>query len=239
MTYNMQPSADNALGSSAINSILAKGPFVTKSITIEQDAGAIAGEYVVGRLLNVDVDGKYHLLAAAETTVALAATTEVVIDNMLAADGIVPRGFVLAQPPIPGTVHLATTATGSATVVKELGTDNGEGVGVGADGWFSIDYETGKGVAYFTTATTDTHDLKAGYKHRTPDAADSAETRMGMPKVILAEDVTLASVIAGDVRTIAYVSGGFNKELVLSYSAGYEKSLQKLGIHLITSTLAA
>lgn len=237
MSSNFQPSVDNALGSIQVNPLLAKGPFVSESITIEQDAGAVAGEYVVGRLLNKDVDGKYHLLAAAETTVALAATTEVVIDNLAAASGTAPLPFALAKPPIPGTVHLATTATGSATVLKELGTDNGKGVGVGADGSFTIDYETGRGVAYLASAATDTNDLKAGYKHRTPDAADAGETLLGLPKVILAEDVDVASLVAGDVVTVAYTKGGFNKELVLSYSAGYKDHLRSIGIELIPGTL--
>lgn len=204
-------------------------PLQTIAITLEQRASSTDAEYSRGRLLNVDVDGKYHPISSTETTVALNASGEVVKNNMQATDPLtVP--FVLAKPPVPGTVHLATTADASATIKKELGTDNGEGRGVGADGWFTIDYETGNGVAYLATAVTNGDDLKAGYKYRAVDAADSAETVLGMPKAILAEDVLGASVVAGDVKTIAYVAGEFKQSKVLGYSAGYEKHLNRLGI---------
>lgn len=238
MSFNFQPSVDNALGSIQVNPLLAKGPYVAESITIEQDAGVIAGEYVVGRLLNKDVDGKYHLLANAETTVALGATTEVVGNNLQAASGTAPIPFVLAKPPIPGTVSMATTTDGSATPVQVLGTDNGRGMGVGAGGRFTIDYDTGQGVAYLAAAVTNGDDLKAGYKHRTPDAADSGETLLGLPRIILAEDVDIVALAAGDVVTVGWRKGGFNEDLVLSYSAGYKEHLRSIGIELIPSTNA-
>lgn len=200
----------------------------TASITLEQRAGSTDAEYKRGRLLNVDVDGKYHPVSSTETTVALNATGEVIKNNLAGTETVVDT--VLAKPPLPGTVTVATTADGSATPVLALGTDNGEGIGIGANGHFTVDYETGQIRAFFVTAPTATHDLKAGYKYRAVDAADSGETLLGMPKAILAEDVLGADVVAGDVKAIAYVAGEFKQSKLLGYSAGYEKHLNRLGI---------
>lgn len=212
---------------------LVGGDYKSRGVILETRAGSVDAEYAVGRLLNIDVDGKYHPISSTETTVALNATGEVVKNNLAAASGTAPIPFVLAHPPIPGTVHLATTADGSATVLKELGTDNGHGMGVGADGSFTIDYETGQGIAYLASAATDTNDLKAGYKYRTVDAADSAETLLGMPKAILMESVTGAAVIAADVKATAAIAGTFVRSKLLGYSAGYEPHLNRLGIFTV------
>lgn len=224
---NVQPALTT--GTYAWDKLLgADMPIETRSITLEQRAGSLDAEYARGRLLNQDVDGKWHIISSTETTVALDAAGEVIKNNLATTDLQIP--FKLAKPPIPGTVHLATTADASATVLKELGVDNGEGRGVGADGWFTIDYETGAGIAYLATAPTATNDLKAGYKYRAVDDADAAETQKAMPKAILAEDVPGASVVAGDVVTTAYVAGEFNRSALLGYSAGYEPHLNRLGI---------
>lgn len=207
------------------------GEYKGRGITLETRAGSVDADYAAGRLLNIDVDGKYHPISSTETTVALNATGEVIKNNLAATDLIIP--FALAAPPIPGTVALATTADGSATPVIVLGTDNGKGKGVGAGGWFEIDYETGRGVAYLTTAPTATHDLKAGYKNRAVDAADSAETLLGMPKAILMENVTGAAIIAGDVKATAAIAGTFVRSKLAGYSAGYEAHLNTLGIYTV------
>jgi len=213
---------DGLLGNSGDN-------FETKSIVIEQRAAMTDAEVARGRLLNADVDGKYHPISSAETTVALNASGEVLVNDMAGTE--TQADVVLAHPPIPGTVTLATTADGSATHVVELGTDNGEGQGKGAGGHFTVDYETGIIHVVFTTAPTIHHDLKAGYKYRAVDAADSGETLLGMPKVILAEDLVGQDVIDGDVTTIAYVAGVFNRAALKGYSAGYESHLNRQGIY--------
>lgn len=230
MSVSGQPGGITELGSLTYDNLIASGRPLAVGITLEQDAGAVAGEYIRGRLLVKDVDGKYHFVSSTETTVALNATGEVIRNNLLAASGVAPLPFTLANPPIPGTVHLATTADGSATILKELGTDNGQGVGVGADGWFTIDYATGRGVAYLNTAATDTNDLKAGYKYRAIDPADSGETIVGLPTAILAEDILLAAIVAGDVVTAAYVEGEFLASGLSGYSSGYKDHLRSVGI---------
>lgn len=212
---------------------LIAGEYVGRSGTLETRASSTDAEYTRGRLLNKDVDGKYHPLSSTETTVALNATGEVIANNLQAASGTAPIPFVLAQPPIPGTVTIATTADASATVVAALGTDNGQGYGVGAGGRFTIDYQTGQGVAYLAAAATNGDDLKAGYKHRTPDAADSGETLMALPCAVLLESRTGAEVIAGDVVTTVAIAGTFVRSKLLGYSAGYEAHLNKLGIYTV------
>lgn len=212
--------------------LIANGPVKTRSITIELDADAADTLYVRGRLLNKDVDGLYHAISSTETTVTLGATTEVVVDAMLAASGTAPVPFTLAHPPVPGTVHIATTATGSATVLKELGTDNGSGYGEGAGGHFTIDYATGAGVATFLTAVADTNDLKAGYKYRAMDAPDSLETIGGLALVILGEDIPASRINAASIRTFAYDAGEFNASKLYGYSAGYLEILRGFGIYI-------
>lgn len=224
---NMQPSLTT--GTFTWDKLLgADLPIETISVTLETRAGSTDAEYARGRLLNQDVDGKWHIISSTETTVALNASGEVIRNNLATTDLQIP--FVLAKPPVPGTVQVATTADGSATILKNLGVDNGEGRGVGADGWFIIDYDTGAGVAFLTTAPTATNDLKAGYKYRAVDDADAGETQRALPRAILAEDVLGASVVAGDVVTLAYVRGEFRRAALLGYSTGYEGHLNKIGI---------
>lgn len=212
------------------DNLIANGPVKTASITLERKIGAVTADFVRGRLLQVDVDGKGHMISSTETTVALNATGEVVKNGLLAASGVAEIPFVLAHPPIPGTIHLATTGDGSATVLKELGVDNGYGEGIGADGRFTIDYQTGQGSAYLTSAATDTNDLKVGYKYRAVDAADAAESLAGMPTHILAEDVAAALIDAADVVVTAYTAGEFLATGLVGYSAGYNPHLRTLGI---------
>jgi hypothetical protein len=212
------------------DALIANGPVKTASVTLERKVGAVSTDFVRGRLLQVDVDGKGHILSSTETTVALNATGEVIKNNLLAASGVAPIPFTLAHPPIPGTVHLATTADGSATILKELGTDNGHGAGSGAGGNFTIDYATGQGVAYLATAATDTNDLKAGYTYRGVDPADAGESLSGLPTHILAEDVAAAVIDAADVVVTAYVAGEFLATGLVGYSAGYKPHLRTLGI---------
>jgi hypothetical protein len=126
-----------------------------------------------------------------------------------------------------------TTANGSATIKKELGTDNGMGEGVGADGRFTIDYNTGAGVAYLTTAPTDGDDLKAGYRHRTAGAGPE-----GLPTRILGEDIAAAAIAARDVVAPTYWSGTFNRRALIGYSAGYDGWLRQHGIY-VKDALAA
>lgn len=214
------------------DNLIANGPVKTRSIVIEIDADATDALYVRGRLMNKDVDGLYHPISSTVTTVAISATAEVIIDGLLAATSLVPLPFTLAHPPIPGTVHLVTTANGVITTLKNLGTDNGNGYGVGADGHFYIDYATGAGVATLTTAATDTNDLKAGYQYRAMDAPDATETAGGLDFVILGEDITAAAIAAASVRTFAYDAGEFLASGLLGYSAGYLEHLRRVGIYV-------
>lgn len=205
------------------NLFLTDQQIITKSITLAQDAGETATVKRGQLLVQHPTTLKYVKVAAAETTVALNATGEVIKNNLAATDLLVP--FVLAKPSIPGTLTLAVTADGSATVVKALGTDNGSGVGVGADGRFTIDYQTGQGVAYITTAPTAGHDLKAGYTHRA-----IASGYQGVPSVILTEDIIAADLVAGDVVSIGYEGGHVRGSALTGYSAGYRPLLRDVGI---------
>lgn len=204
------------------------GPLRTRSITLEQYASATGDDYVRGALLNVDVDGKYHLISNTVTTVALNTTGEVLLNNAAGTETILVK--YLAAPPLPGTVTIASTADGSATPVVAFGTDNGEGEGKGAGGSFTVDYETGRVVINVVTALTATHDVKAGYQYRAVEAADSGETQTAMPKAILAETVTDAAVIAGDVVVTAYIGGQFASAAIPNYSSAYRRHLRRLGI---------
>lgn len=212
--------------------LIANGPVKTRSITLESNASATDALYARGRLLNKDVDGKYHALSSTVTVVAISATAEVVVDNLAAASGVTPLPFTLAHPPIPGTVHLVTTATGVITTLKNLGTDNGSGYGVGADGHFTIDYATGAGEATFNSAATDTNDLKAGYSYSAEDAPDAGETAGGLDYVILGEDIPATRLIAGDVVTFAYDGGEFLASGIQGYAAGYLEVLRRVGIYV-------
>lgn len=232
MSVTGQPSGITTRGSMTYDALIASGPVRTRSLTIERKIGAVAADFARGRCLQIDVDGKGHMISSTETTVALNASGEVIKNGLLAASGTDPIPFVLAKPPIPGTVHLATTADGSATVLKELGVDNGQGRGVGADGWFDLDYETGQGVAYLASAATDTNDLKAGYKYRAVDAADAGETLAGMPKAILAEDVDATLIDAADQVATVYVAGEFLATGLVGYSAGYKEAMRVLGMFI-------
>ena len=196
-----------------------------ESMTLAQDAAATV-DVKRGHLLVLNpTTGKVMPLAAAETTVSLGATTEVIKNNLAVTDLVIP--FVTAKPPIPGTVSLATTVDGNATPVQVLGTDNGRGVGSGADGWFTIDYITGRGVAYLAAAPTATHDLKAGYKHRNPGSGYN-----GLPHAILAEDVAKASTVAGDVVVPVYRVGIVSPDGLIGYSAGYREYMKDRGLYV-------
>lgn len=212
--------------------LFANGPVKTRSITLELDADADDNLYVRGRLLNRDADGKYHALSSTESTIAIAATTgaEIVADD---ADGTAAVfTFTLAHPPVPRTVRVVTTANASATVVLSLGTDNGYGAGVGPDGSFTINYNTGQVVATFTAAPTATHDVKVAYKYRAVDAPDAAESQAGLPMVILGEDIPAARIAVEDVITFAYDAGEFNASKLLGYSVGYQEVLRQGGIYV-------
>jgi hypothetical protein len=196
----------------------------TEEITLAQDVGATVLTHVRGRMLNKDPEtGLWHPLSSTETTVALDATGEVIVNAIGAT--LLEFNFQLAFPPIPGTVTLATTADGSATVLKALGTDNGLGRGAGADGEFTIDYQSGKGRAILATTGGATNDLKAGYKHRTPALPTPPLIPQGLPVRILAETHTAAVVAAGDVVTVAYSEGHFNTGALVGWSAGFASAL--------------
>lgn len=214
--------------SSYIDKLLVSGEFRTREVTLLQDA-SLTTDLLRGQLLVPDASGKFVRLAAAEVTVPLNATSEVVKNSLATTDLICV--FTCAKPPIPGTMTMAVTADGSATVVKDLGTDNGFGTGVGADGRFEIDYQTGRGVAYLSTAPTATHDLKAGYKHRNPGVGVGSSP-LGLPSVVLAEDILSTLLVAGDVKTIGYTEGKFLASALVGYSAGYREFMRLAGLTL-------
>ena len=212
--------------------LFANGPVKTRNVVLEQDADADDDLYVRGRLLNLDADGKYHAISSTESTIAIAATTgaEIGADN---ADGTATSfTFTLAHPPVPRTLRVVTTANASATVVKDAGTDNGFGAGVGADGSFVVNYQTGAVTVTFATAPTATHDVKVAYKYRAVDAPDTGETLTGQPMVILGEDIPAARINEGDVTTFAYDSGEFNAAKLHGYSAGFKEGLRQGGIYV-------
>lgn len=223
---NFQPSGLTSAVYSP-DTLLVTGPFETRQIVIAQNAGQTS-PLPRGQLLCLDANGRYQPLAAAETTVLIDAAGEVIRNNLAGSE--VSIDVVTAKPPIPGTLQLATTADGSATIVLNLGTDNGRGVGSGAGGLFFVDYHTGRIRAVFTTAPTASHDLKAGYKHRNPAAGVLA-----LPTVVLAEEIEAAKIAAGHVTTLGYVRGVFNSQALVGYSPGYDYHLNAIGIWVKTT----
>ena len=206
------------------DNLLYDGDVMTKPIDLADNDSADDDYAVRGKLVAIDGNGRGVVLDEDETTIALDATGEVLANNLQAASGTAPIPFTLSKPPVPGTVTLATTANASATPVLALGTDNGEGYGAGAGGSFTIDYRTGKGVAYPNAAATNGDDLKAGFKHRTG----------GMPEGILIHTHTGDAVKAGPIASGIYVQGQFNKNAIPNWSDGYEYHLRQLGIYVVT-----
>lgn len=212
--------------------LLVKGPFETQSVTLLQ-AASQSGVMARGTMLCINAAGKFVALDAAETTIALGATTEVLVNNLQAAGPLI-HDAATAKPPIPGTLSVGVTADGSATVLDDLGNDNGRGHGSDTGGSFDIDYNTGAIRAVLAAAPTDTEDLKAGYKHRSTLAAYGGSTvaPYGLPIAILAEEITEAALKAGDVVSLAYVKGTFNSGMLVGYSAGYDYHLNNAGIYV-------
>lgn len=237
MSTNFQPVFNASLGSQTINSILADGEFDLIEVTLV-DNNSASGEYTAGRLLHKDTDGKYFPLATAETTVTnetiktITDTDYNITETVDSDNGVVnvkPYDFVcvLSKPPIPGTVTIATNDTSPLA----CGTDNGEGSGTGTNGSFTVDYNTGRVEVHFnSTRPANTKLIRATFKHHAPSGA------LGMPVAILAEDVLDATVIAGDTVSVAYVTGTFNINKILGYSAGYRSWLQRQGIVLAPSS---
>lgn len=237
MSQNFQPTFNSSLGSQQINPVLAAGPYETQEIVLV-DNNSASGEYTTGRLLHRDTDGKYFPLATAETTVTSATLATItdsdyqVTETVDADAGVVlikPYDFVvtLAKPPIPGTLSVTTNDTSPLV----CGTDNGEGVGSGANGSFRVDYQTGKVYVHFnSTRPANTKLIQGTYKHHAPSGA------LGMPECVLMEDIADADIIAGDVTTVAYFKGSFNSGKLLGYSAGYKNHLRRQGIVLVPSS---
>lgn len=225
MTTSFQPFGVTETAS-VFDNLLVHGPYQLVSVTIDQNAGASGADTDIyaprGCLLAIDpADSKAEPAAAAETTVAIAATAEVIYNN-LQATGPLTLAAQLANPPIPGTVQIAVTADGSATVVDNLGVDDGLGFGTNTGGSYIINYQNGAVIATLAAAPTDTEDLKAGYKHRGLPA---------MPSLVLAEAVTVGAIKAGDVIRPAYVKGTFHQPNVRGFSEGYRLHLKTLGLH--------
>lgn len=193
------------------------GPYAAKGITIEEDSAA--ADLSRGRLM-AKSGSKHVPLDAAETTVALNAV--LFKDDFGAGASVGPWVFTLANPPIPGTLRVVTVDQGTTTVVLDCGTDNGEGVGSGAGGTFTVDYETGLVTVMFATAPSDDDDGTFTYKHR----------GAGLPDCILAEDVSKAELDEDDIVSLGYTKGTFLASALTGYSAGYKLHLRKLGIEL-------
>jgi hypothetical protein len=223
---NYQPEGVSEV-SIAYDNLLAHGPYATRSIVMDQNAGASGADADIyaarGTLLAIDpADGKAEPADAAETVVAIDATGEVIQNNLLAAD---PLDYYVstALPPIPGTLSIGVTADASATVLDDLGTDDGLGNGRDTGGSFAVNYNNGEVEVHLAAAPTDTEDLKAGYTHRSLPA---------LPTLVLAEDITVGAIKAGDVTTIAFTKGGFHQPSVRGYSAGYQRYLREVGIEI-------
>jgi hypothetical protein len=209
------------------DSLLAGDELTTLSAVLDSYASATNALYARGRLLNKDKDGKFRPLADAETAVALNAV--LVVDDF-GTTTVDDYWFMLALPPIPGTVHVVTVDEGTTTVVLEAGTDDGHGHGEGAGGWFDVDYDSGQVHVHFNTHPSDNDDLTYAYKHHSPITNGAGVGETGMPMAILAEDVAGADVIAGDVTAIVYIGGSFLASALKGYSAGYKDSLRALNI---------
>jgi hypothetical protein len=225
---NTQPSLATGAGVTWDALLGADLPIETKSIVLDSYGSATDALYSHGRLLNKDKDGKYRPLATAETTVAL---NDVKVVDDFGTTTVQDYDFVLAHPPIPGTVRVVTVDQDTTNVVLDAGTDNGEGIGRGAGGWFTVDYMTGVVHVHFASAPSDNDDLTYSYKHHSPITNGANIAESGMPVAILAEDIPGADVVAGDVTTIAYVAGEFRQAALLGYSAGYESHLNVQGIY--------
>lgn len=207
------------------DNLLYEGPHFTEPIDLADNNSAGDTYAVRGSLVSLDANNRGVVLDVTATVIALNATGEVLVNNMLAADGVIARPFVLSKPPIPGTVTLATTANASATPVLALGTDNGNGYGSSTGGFFTINYATGAGIAYPNAAATNGDDLKAGFSHRTAG---------GEPCGILIHTHTGVQVAAGPIASGVYVFGRFNKHAIPNWSDGYKIGLRRLGIYVVT-----
>lgn len=218
---NFQPSLET--DTFTWDKLIADGMPQAKGVTLKQISGQSA-VLARGTMLCLGTDGKYHPLAASETTVAL---NDVLFKDDFGAGAATEWDFTLAKPPIPGTLQVVTVDQGTTTVVLNAGTDNGRGVGSGADGTFTVDYNTGRVRVVFSSAPSDDDDGTFTYKHRNPNAA-----ALGLPVAILAEDIAAADLDAGDVVTVAYYKGRFRSAALVGYSAGYQFYLNQLGIYL-------
>lgn len=212
--------------------LFANGAVKTRNIVLEEDTDADDDLYVRGRLLNRDADGKYHAIGSTESTVAIAATTGAEIGANDVDGNAVSFSFTLAHPPVPRSLQVVTTADASATVVKNAGVDNGFGAGVGPDGSFTVNYNTGQVTVTFTAAPAIHTDVKVAYKYRTVDAPDTGETQAAMPVVILGEDIPAARINEEDVTTFAYDAGEFLATDLVGYSAGFQEALRGVGIYV-------
>lgn len=213
---------------SYLDKLLAYGPFKTRAVTLLQDA-ALGADLARGSLLCPN-GTKYVAPSTTETTVAITAAggANDLLVNDVGAGVPLEYDVTLTKPPIPGTVQIVTTLDGSATPVKNLGLDNGRGFGQSADGFFTIDYNTGRLRIVFATVPTDNDDIKAAFKYRALAAGS-----LGLPSLILAEDIPQASLVAGDVVSVAYELGSFQIVGVPNYSAGYLHALREVGILLV------
>lgn len=229
MSINFQPSGVDSTAFTP-DGLLSSGPLKTESGVLLQ-AASKSGDLKRGHLLARDANGKYVALDAAATTIAITTTAEVIVNNLQAAGPLI-HDAVTAKPPIPGTLQVAVTADGSATVIDDLGVDNGRGIGSDTGGHYTIDYNTGRIRAVLAAAPTDTEDLKAGYKHRSALAeyAISTLSPLALPVAILAEDVTEATIKAGDVTTVVYTAGQFVASKIVGYEVGYKEYLESIGI---------
>lgn len=214
------------------DALQAGGNILTAPVTIAQRAATVDADYVVGRLCYPDSLGKLHLLDTAATVETIqAAAGDIIIDDVGATPALI-QDATLARPPVPGTVTIVSTTNGSATPVFSIGPDNGDGFAESADGFFEIDYDSGRVRIVFAVALTANDDLKAAYDYRITDALAANEAHRGLPRYILTEDVLGASVVAGDVKTVAIVKGRVRQQSLIGYQAGYEGWLRKLGIHI-------
>lgn len=213
----------------APDNLLYGGQYFTEAIELADKDGALDTYATRGSLVSLNAAGRGVVLDLTATVIALDATGEVLYNNLLAASGAHHISFTLSKPPIPGTVSLATTANASATPILVLGTDNGNGYGSGAGGSFTINYQTGAGVAFINAAATNGDDLKAGFSHRTGGSE---------PYGILIHTHTGAAVAAGPIQSGVYVFGRFNTLAIPNWSAGYKVALRRMGIYTVTAQLS-
>lgn len=236
MGISLNPQGINTLDTFVADKLIVKGPLRTESVTLAQDTNATDVSYVRGRLLSVNAAGEYAAidpLNAGAVTISATNAVEVVSTSSEASD--LEATFVLAHPPIPGTLKIQRVSSGASAVssaTSNTSCSDSFGDGLLLDNGVSgltasrgmVDYEHGV-VQYFPagapSATTD--DIIATYDYL---ALNVTSTQAAVPAAILSEDVLGADIAAADQVVTVYTAGEFLASALSGYNAGYAKQLR-------------